>query len=85
MAIRENKIYSCMYCGREYPDPFKADACRDSHELLYIAMTKEDLNRIINFIYSKEDSLITEALLTNLRRYIKYANVKSSRDTSPTG
>jgi hypothetical protein len=74
MAIKNDAdgTYSCSYCGKVFVDPFKADECRDSHELIYIPFTKKDLNRLVEFIYLKDDSLLTPSLIKILtKRYRK--------------
>jgi hypothetical protein len=59
-------VWSCAECGKLYPDSAKADACRSSHSLIYVGFTKEDLNRLLNFIYLKEEALITEDLVKKI-------------------
>jgi len=60
--------YICAYCGREYSHAQAADACRDGHKLIYIGLTKEDLNRLLTFIQLKQDDLITESLWKALNK-----------------
>jgi hypothetical protein len=71
MAITVKNGYQCGYCGKFYTNPIAAENCKDSHNLIYVPFTKEDLNRLINFIYSKEEKLLTETLITTLQKYLK--------------
>lgn len=72
MAIRlPSGDWACGYCGTTYVDPAKADACRESHELIYVPFTKTDLNRLINFLYTRNEELLTKSLLDTLTRYLK--------------
>jgi hypothetical protein len=60
--------YVCSYCGKLYSHPQAADACRDGHALIYIGLTKEDLNRLLMFIQLKQDELMTESLWKALNK-----------------
>jgi len=71
MSILKNGKYLCGYCLKPYDKPFDAEACKDSHELIYVPLSKADLNRLINFIYSKNDSYLNENLVNILKRYMK--------------
>lgn len=79
MSIRRGKVaiklpngkYMCSYCEKIHNDPTSADSCRDSHNLIYVALSKEDLNRLINFIYIKDDTLLTKSLVKSLTHFLK--------------
>lgn len=71
MAIKTYNGYVCGFCGKEYSDATKADLCRDQHELIYIPLSITDLNRLILFISNKDDSLLTESLISTLQRYLR--------------
>lgn len=67
MAIRrKDGKYQCMYCQKIFPSYQLADQCRDSHDLIYIAISKEDLNRLNLFIRTHEDELLTETLIRSI-------------------
>ena len=63
--------YQCSHCEKEYDNPAQADACRDGHELVYIPMTKTELNRLINGLGLEDLSLIPESLYKTLSKYQK--------------
>lgn len=63
--------WACGVCKKVYPDPIQADLCRDSHGVIYVPFTKEELNRLINFIYTKEEALLTPALVDKLSKYLR--------------
>lgn len=71
MAITVKGGYKCGYCGKFFTNPVDADACKDTHNLVYVAISREDLSRLVSFIYSKEESLLTETLVENLQKYLK--------------
>jgi hypothetical protein len=64
--------YECSYCGREFVHPQEADACRDSHNLIYIALSAEDLNRLLMFIQLKNEELITPTLWKAINKRRSY-------------
>ena len=70
MAIKQiDGTYKCSICGITYPSPVKADLCRDSHELVYVPMTKTELNRLLMAIQLGDMSLISNELLERLEKY----------------
>lgn len=71
MAIKVRGEWLCGYCGTKYPDQAKADVCRENHELIYVAFTKKDLNMLMHFIRTKDESFLTESLMKTLDRYLR--------------
>lgn len=69
MAIKSGDKYLCSYCNREYDDPFKADECRNKHDLLYVQISREDLSRLIQFLYTKNEKLLTPTLVESLEKH----------------
>lgn len=71
MAIKVGKNqYKCLFCDYIGPDPTNVDSHRDKeHDYLMIPMLREDLNRLIQFIFTKDDRLLTERLYTTLTSY----------------
>ncbi len=72
MAIknREGK-WICSYCLKEYSDATKADTCRENHDLIYLQISRDDLNRLINFLFIQDPKLITERLVKNLQQALR--------------
>ena len=70
LAIKYGGKWHCGHCGKPYDDPYKADSCRESHDLIYVPLSKTDLNRLINFIYTKDEQLLTESLMKTLNKYV---------------
>jgi len=71
MANKVTGGYQCGYCKKFYTNPTDADNCKESHDLIYVALSKEDLSRLIMFLYSKEDKLLTGSLVETLQKYQK--------------
>lgn len=71
MALKVKGGYNCGYCKKFYTDPVNAENCKESHKLIYVGITKEDLNRLLLFIYTKEDNVLGEHLVQLLQNYLK--------------
>lgn len=70
MAIKlQDGRYRCSLCNKIYAKPLSADKCRDEHDIVYVQMLRSDLNRLLQFIYLKNDDLLTETLMNTLRKY----------------
>ena len=73
MAIKTLNGYRCSYCNREFPSQVLADSCRDAHEIIYLPITKEDLNRLLQFIRlnigGEYSELLTESLIKSLYKH----------------
>ena len=64
--------YKCFYCNKLYDDPTQADKCRDeNHDLIYIPMSKSDVSRLLQFIYLKNDDLLTPTMIESLKAGLK--------------
>lgn len=71
MAIKTETGWKCSYCSKQYTDPIKADTCREEHDLVYVQLPRSDLNRLINFIFTKEDRLLTENITKTLQKALR--------------
>lgn len=68
--------WKCSYCNKVYPQSSQADDCRDkNHDLVYIQMSRSDVDRLLKFLYMPQEELITETMVKSLRRALKNANV----------
>ena len=71
MAIKRGDKYYCSYCHNEYTDPVKADTCRENHDLIYVAISRSDLNRLIQYIHLGNQELLTPTLIKTLNKYLR--------------
>lgn len=72
MATKLNDgTYACSVCGTKYPSPAVADGCRESHQTLYIPMSKTELNRLIHALMNEDFDMIPKHLWETLQRYSK--------------
>ena len=63
--------YMCLYCSREYDSEEKAFECIQKHELVLVPIAKKDLGRLNQFLYLKEDKLLTESLIRIIQKYTR--------------
>ena len=72
MAIKTiDGKYRCSYCGKVFAKDQAADDCRKSHNLVYLALTPDDLNRLYNFLFRKDNDLLTESLINQITKLVK--------------
>jgi predicted nucleic acid-binding protein len=66
----KNKL-RCFYCGKLYTTEQKARECEDKHDVVFVPILREDLNRLVNFIATGDRSLLTERLSRLLFKYFR--------------
>jgi hypothetical protein len=71
MAIKAKKGYACGYCKKVYSTAPEADLCKENHNLVYVALSREDLQKLIMFIYTQDVTLITDNMIDRLQSYMK--------------
>jgi len=70
MPIRHDfNFWECKYCHKDYKLELMALGCEQSHEIIYLPIRKDDLQRLIQFIYMKDERLLTPTLLETLMPY----------------
>lgn len=71
MAIKlGNGKYQCLFCDFIGTTPSEVDSHRDrTHQFIMLPLLKEDLARLIQFIYTKDENLITPRLYKLLKAY----------------
>ena len=81
----DDHTYACSFCqkvfasadGRLFEDKYngnpemRATVCEQSHHIIYFPIVKEELQALIQFIYTKDDSLIKESLYKRMHRFLK--------------
>lgn len=70
MAIKtEDGKFKCGYCGKLFDELTLANKCRTDHDLIYVALTMEDIRSIINFMYSKDEKHLSERAVQQFMKY----------------
>jgi hypothetical protein len=71
----KNKL-RCFYCGKLYATEKKARECENNHDVVFVPILREDLNRLINFIATGDRTLLSERLSRTLFRYFRSESPK---------
>ena len=66
---RRDKFWQCSYCEAEYPEKDKAQKCVASHNLILVPIAKEDLSRLLQFIFTHEEKLLSSSLIRIIQKY----------------
>ena len=66
---RRDKFWKCSYCEAEYPEKDKAQECVASHNLILVPIAKEDLSRLLQFIFTHEEKLLSPSLIRIIQKY----------------
>lgn len=67
--VIDNKTYICNICGKPYPLADLARKCESGHDIVLVPIEREDLKRLVLFINTGEQKLLTPSLLQLLRKY----------------
>ena len=72
MAIRTSKgQYKCPFCNFSSVSIIEVNDHRDkNHVYVLIAMEVDDLNRLVQFCYTKDEALLSEGIVQRLRSYL---------------
>jgi hypothetical protein len=57
----------CIYCNRYIDRPKYNSHVEKDHQLVYVAIEKSDLNRLVQYMYTKDESLLTRSLMETLQ------------------
>lgn len=71
MAKQVGDKYQCGFCGKLFKKPNEADACKLAHDLIYIPMTPSEVNRLMLYMFTREDKHFDSALVERIRRYAR--------------
>ena len=67
----------CFYCEKYFKEEKRARDCENNHDVVYVPILREDLNRLVNYIATGDRNLLTERLSKVL---FKYVRAESTRD-----
>jgi hypothetical protein len=62
----DDGIYRCNFCKKGYTQVLMAESCEKSHKILYVPATREDIAKLVQFIFTKEDKILPEKLVQTL-------------------
>jgi hypothetical protein len=76
LVIRTKNGYRCGYCRKEYKERKEAVKCEEKHDLALVPIAKEDLNRLLLFIFRKDERLLSQNLIRILQKYNSRASLR---------
>lgn len=76
------KKYHCKFCGEPFNILPVCVAHEEKHNYIYIPMTKEMINRLLTYIYTKDEGLLGDKLgqltIATLRQYLRAEGTKDN-------
>lgn len=63
--------WKCVHCGKEYKTSAIAKACEESHDFVFVKLTRLELKKLIQFLYTGDLKVLPPDLperLANLDR-----------------
>jgi hypothetical protein len=63
--------FRCTICNSIYQTSDKAEKCEQEHDKIYVPFKREDLFKLLQFIMTKDDSLLSKSLIDTLNKYKK--------------
>ena len=69
-GLRED-WFKCFYCRKDYKEEAKAKKCVVNHDLVLVPIASNDLGRLNQFFYLKDDNLLTEPLVNTVKRFVR--------------
>ena len=70
MAIKtEDGKYKCSYCGKLFDELTIANKCKTAHALIYVPLAMEDIKSIIAFMYTKDETALTQRAVQQFMKY----------------
>ena len=67
--------YKCNVCGKVFKNKNESKAkhlareCEKNHDIVMVPMLKSDIQRLLAFLVSKNEELLTRTLWDTLRQY----------------
>jgi len=71
MPIKIETGWKCAICDEIFPRDIDALAHEQQHDIIYVPIKSSDLKRLIQFLYLKDEKLLTESLVQTLLKYNK--------------
>jgi len=71
MVVKTELGYKCSICGMYHPRDTEALSCEQSHDTIYVAINRKDLFNLLQYLYTKDEKLLTKSLMETLMKYRK--------------
>lgn len=63
--------WKCLYCNKEFDSEEKAVNHEKEHDIIYVPLTRSDLNRLQMFIATGNKSLLTETMTRAIMKSVR--------------
>lgn len=67
------QTYYCKYCNEPYTTEEEAEECYNKHNIVYMQISTDDLNKLQMFMFSKDEKFISKSLMHTIQVYTKRA------------
>ena len=67
----ENGLWKCTICGKLYDRDTNALSCEQSHDYIYVKLKRDDLFKLLQFLMTKDEQLLSPSLINTLMKYSK--------------
>jgi hypothetical protein len=75
MTETNDNIFICSICSKRYNRLVLADSCEKSHNTIYVPLQRADINLLIQFIFTGDQSLLPK-LEGTIKTLMQYTKVK---------
>jgi hypothetical protein len=72
MPIKTKEGWECSICGKIHPRDVYALSCEQSHNIVYVPFKFGDLKNLVEFLLTRNESLLTPTLVNTIMNYKKY-------------
>lgn len=69
----DDQRYQCSFCNKSFQNVLQAVHCEQEHHIIYFPIVKGELANLIQFIFTKNEKLISENLYNRLHKYFRNA------------
>jgi len=69
MAVKTETGWKCNICNVEYSHFMDAYTCEQTHDVVYVPFRREDLFKLIQFLYTGDTKLLSTTLIDTLMKY----------------
>ena len=80
MPTQVKGLWKCAICNKMHYRDIDALSCEQSHEVIYVPILREDLMKLIQFIYTGDTTLISKNLMSTLMKYRSQMSGKNMSD-----
>ena len=70
---KDERFFLCLYCEKERLKKKDAEQCVKDHELILVPIARNDLGRLQQFFYLKEEKLLSKSLINTVSKYAREA------------